>query len=387
MNDASIDIQEPQRSQSNRIESIRIRGFRSLADVQLLALPGAALLIGPNGGGKSNLFQFFEMLGWMLRSRKLAEYVAQQGGGDDQLFGGNRETPRLQAEISIRTEQGLNDYRIVLAHAHPDRLIITEEGYRFSRANIGTTASWMYLASGGEESGLPEAAARYDDSASRTARVILHLLQNCVTFQFHDTSDHSGMKMRWDIHDNNYLRSDGGNLAAILYRLQREDPQRYGSICENIARILPVFEGFAIEESYGYVLLRWKAKGLDKTIGAHMTSDGSLRFFALMTLLSLPSQMLPDVILLDEPELGLHPSAIGLIGSMMESRSADHQIIVATQSPLLVNCFTLDNTFVVEARDGKTTIRRVNPGDHKDWTDDGYSSGELWLMNALGGRP
>ena len=117
---------------------------------------------------------------------------------------------------------------------------------------------------------------------------------------------------------------------------------------------------------------------MDKPIGAHMTSDGSLRFFALMTLLSLPSEMLPDVIFLDEPELGLHPSAIGLVGSMIESRSVDHQIIVATQSPLLVNCLPLDSIYVVEAREGNTTIKPVKSEEYKAWTEDGYSSGELW---------
>ena len=141
-----------QRSPRNKIESIKIRGFRSLADVELSDMPDATVLIGPNGGGKSNLFRFFEMLGWMFRSRKLAEYVALQGGADDQLYGGNRVTPRMEAEIAIRTRQGLNDYRIALTYAHPDRFIITEEAYRFSRTTYGSEAPWINLDSGAGES-------------------------------------------------------------------------------------------------------------------------------------------------------------------------------------------------------------------------------------------
>ena len=379
--------EQPQRSPRNKIESIKIRGFRSLADVELSDLPHATLLIGPNGGGKSNLFRFFEMLGWMLRSQKLAEYVAREGGADDQLYGGNRVTPRMEAEIAIRTRQGRNDYRIALTYAHPDRFIIAEEAYRFSRTTYGSEAPWINLDSGAEESRLPEAAVGEGSSANQTAQVILSLLKNCVAFQFHDTSGQADMKKKWHTLDNNYLRGDGGNLAAILNRLKSQDPRRYSNLTRQISRILPVFDDFAIEESYGNVLLAWKAKGMDKPIGAHMTSDGSLRFFALMTLLSLPSEMLPDVIFLDEPELGLHPSAIGLVGSMIESRSVDHQIIVATQSPLLVNCLPLDSIYVVEAREGNTTIKPVKSEEYKTWTEDGYSSGELWLMNALGGRP
>ena len=145
-------------------------------------------------------------------------------------------------------------------------------------------------------------------------------------------------KTKWDVEDNNQLLSHGGNLAAVLHRLEREDIKRFELICKHIGRILPGFDRFVIEESYGKVLLRWKARGMDKTFGAHLTSDGSLRFFALVTLLNLPVEMLPDVLLLDEPELGLHPAAIALIGGMIKALSKKRQVIVATQSPLLVDC-------------------------------------------------
>jgi len=105
-----------------RIENISIRGFRSLADVKLEGLPPVAVLIGANGSGKSNVMRFFEMLGWMLRSSRLGDFVQKQGGADDQLFQGRRRTPQLEAELRLATELGYNDYRFVLAHAHPDRL-------------------------------------------------------------------------------------------------------------------------------------------------------------------------------------------------------------------------------------------------------------------------
>ena len=115
---------------SPRIESVHIRGFRSLADVELSDLPNAALMIGANGSGKSNFIRFFEMMSWMLRPRRLTEFVEKHGGADDQLYGGNRLTPRMNAEIALRTDAGRNDYRFVLTHAHPDRFIFTEEAFR-----------------------------------------------------------------------------------------------------------------------------------------------------------------------------------------------------------------------------------------------------------------
>lgn len=375
------------------IESVRIRGFRSLADVEILELPRAAVLIGANGSGKSNFIRFFEMLSWMIQSRQLGEFIAFHGGADDQLFGGNRVTPRLDATITMRTDSGRNDYRFALSHAHPDRFFFSDESFRFSTGTYPTEAKWQFLGSGHREAMIVEVAYsgresnEFIDVNRTTARVIANLLRNCAVFQFHDTSDNSSFKMGWDTEDNNYLRRHGGNLAAVLRRLEREDVRRYEMICRQVGRILPVFDRFAIEESYGKVHLRWKAKWTDKTFGAHLTSDGSLRFFALVTLLNLPREMLPDVLLLDEPELGLHPAAITLVGDMIKSLSVERQVIVATQSPLLVNAFDLDEILVLELRDGRTEINKLTQDDYRVWLDNSYATGELWLKNLLGGRP
>lgn len=158
-------------------------------------------------------------------------------------------------------------------------------------------------------------------------------------------------------------------------------------ICRHIGRVLPEFSRFAIEEHYGRVLLQWQAKGMDKVVGAHPTSDGALRFFALVTLLNLPPEMLPRVILLDGPELGLHPFAIRLVGEMIQSLATERQVIVATQSPLLVDTFDLDAVFVLEWQDAQTKFRKINPEEYQSWLDESFTPGELWQKNLLGGRP
>ena len=369
-------------NQTAFIEHIRIQGFRSLADIELAGIPGAAVLIGANGSGKSNFIRFFEMLSWMLGARRLAEFVERQGGADDQLFGGGKHTPRMYASVTMQTDAGRNDFRFALAQAHPDRLIFMEEAFRFSRWEFDTEADWQYLGSSHSESNIVEEA-----QSNTTARVIVKLLRNCAAYQFHDTSDTSDFKKKWEIEDNNYLKAHGGNLAAVLHRLERQDIKRFELICEHIGRVLPVFDRFQIEESYGKVLLRWKAKGTDKTYGPHLTSDGSLRFFSLVTLLNLPPEMLPDVVLLDEPELGLHPAAVALIGGMIKALAQERQVIVATQSPLLVDEFALDEIFVLNLVDGRTEFNKLAPNDYREWLDDNFTPGELWQKNLLGGRP
>ena len=368
-----------------RLESLRIRGFRSLADVEIEDLPDVAVMIGANGSGKSNLIRFFEMISRMLHAHGLAEFVERHGGADDQLFGGAKITPRLNATLTFRTIVGRKDYRFALEHAQPDRFMFAEEAYRFGEDPSDAERDWHHLGSGHREAQIPEAKQSRDE-ASESAKAIARMMLRVEVYQFHDTSDHSPMKQKWDADDICPLRGHGGNLAAVLHALELDDRKRFDLICYQIGRVLPVFDRFRISERYGKVSLRWKAKGTDKTFGAHLTSDGSLRFFALVTLLNLPADMLPDILLLDEPELGLHPSAIGLIAAMIKQVAVDRQVIVATQSPLLVDAFELDTIVVLDLVDGRTECRRLDSADYRQWLDE-FSTGQLWEKNLLGGYP
>ena len=372
----------------SRLESVSVRGFRSLADVELSDLGDVTVLIGANGSGKSNVIRFFEMLSWMLRSQNLEQFVALQGGADDQLFMGNKVTPRMEADIRLATPDGVNEYSFALSYGAPDRFVFTEERLRFSGDDTEGQAPWQSVGSGHTEAKIHSAAqGGLPDVNPTTARVIRRLFQDCGTFQFHDTSARSSMKQRWDVSDNRSLRSDGGNLAAVLIRLQDDYPDRFEWVQENVRRALPSFDHFVLEEEHGRIFLRWRGTTSDKTFGAHLTSDGSLRFFALVTLLNLPSEMLPSVALIDEPELGLHPAAVTLVGSMIDSLATQCQVIVATQSPQLVNCFGLDEIVVMELEDSRTVACRKSRNEYERWLDEDYTTGELWQMNLLGGRP
>lgn len=375
---------------SAKIQEIHVSGFRSLRDVTL-ALGDVNVIIGANGSGKSNLIQFFDMLGWMLKAGKLAEFVERHGGADDQLFGGNKVTPRCSAHIVFHTKTGTSEYRFSLAHASPDRFFFSDEAYRYSRSAQGTFAPWIELQRGHREAAILHAADQESDAspgARKTARIIVDFLRNCSVFQFHDTSAQAYIKQPWDRDDNGFLRGHGGNLAPILLYLRENHRKLYDLIGLQIEQILPAFSGFELEATYGKVSLRWRNKYTpDKTIGAHLTSDGSLRLFALVTLLNLPPDMLPDIVLLDEPELGLHPAGVALIGHMIRKLSRARQIIVATQSPLLVDAFALDSIIVAESVEGETKFIPKKAEDYQVWLDDDFSPGTLWLKNLLGGRP
>lgn len=385
---------------ASKIESIKIQGFRSLADVELTDLPNAAVLIGPNGSGKSNIFLFLEMLQQMLRYRRLAQFVARHGGADDQLFGGSARTPEIFASINLNNGNDHHVYSVTLQFAQTNMFVCSGEQLVSNRDDFAMQMRNLVRPGGGNESGLMSmkhdeiedefvgsvTSNLYLDSFFRSRSAFRDLFGELAFHQFHNTDFNSSIKKSCDITDNVRIRHDGSNLAAVLYRLEQEDPKRYDYICGHIQRILPTFDRFDLEESYGKVMLRWKALGSDKTMGAHLTSDGSLRAFCLVTLLNLPEEMLPSVILLDEPELGLHPSAVGLIGAMIRVMSRHRQVIVATQSPLLLDEFELGEVYVFDLKDGQTRVHRPDEEGLKNWVKK-YSTGEIWLTNLLGGRP
>lgn len=362
-----------------RIQSVTIEGFRSLRHIDRLELPQLTVLIGANGAGKSTLIRFFEMLSWMLKSQNLQEFVLRQGGGDDQFFMGARKTARIHAELQLATAAGRNDYRFDLSHLSAgDTVMVMNEAYRFAPNKLKSEARWTELSDVGKESVLPE-------QTNKTAKTICTLLRNCATYQFHDTSANSPIRLRWDVSESVRLRSDGGNLAAVLLDLQDTDLPRYKLIVRQIQRVLPTFKQFVLEPVSGKVELRWQGLHSDKIFGAHLTSDGSLRLFCLLTLLNLPPERLPDVMFFDEPELGLHPHAITLVAEMLKRLAKSRQIFVATQSPYMVDCFDLENIVVAESKQGETSLRNLPREQYQSWLDDDYLLSEIWLTNPVGG--
>ena len=363
-----------------RIESVHIKGFRSLADVKLDSIPNPMVLLGANGAGKSNILRFFEMLRETYR-HGLARFVAHRGGADDQLFGGEKETRQIHAAVRFHTGLGINDLSFALSCTDDDRLTFENEEFHFTPHDRRGGLNYGPYPSG-IESGFH--MVTHSPKADWRAKAAVDFLRDCSIYQFHDTSRDAPIKKRWDVEDSHRLLEHGGNLGPVLLRLREHHLSKYKLICRYIRQVLPEFDDFQLEEEYGKTILRWRGKNIEKTLGAHLTSDGSLRCFCLLTLLNLPDEVLPRIILLDEPELGLHPLATSLVSHMVKSLSQRCQVIVATQSPHFVDAFGLEEMVVLELRDGRTETTRPDPGRFGHLLED-YSTGELWWKGVLGG--
>ncbi|MFD1539358.1 AAA family ATPase [Nonomuraea guangzhouensis] len=352
-----------------RLQSIRIEGYASIrsAEVELRDLN---VLIGANGAGKSNFISVLALLGRIV-DEELNLFVGQAGGASALRYRGSKTIP----EIFLRLEFATTDYRAKLIPAARDELI-------FGTEDIELRGEGHVLGRGHRETRLLDEID--EPGLSSVAEHVVDTLRGCRVFHFHDTSANAPVKQTGFASDNIALHPDARNLAAILLRLQREDHATYRRIVRTIRQVAPFFRDFVLIEETGRLRLRWQQEGSDVVFPADALSDGTLRFICLTTLLSLPD--LPNLVVLDEPELGLHPYAIVQLADMLRAASSASQVLMATQSVTLMNQFEVDDLIVVERAGGASVFNRLDPAGLDDWLAE-YSLGELWEKNLLGGRP
>lgn len=368
---------------SARLAKLTIRGFKTIRALEDFVPGTITVLIGPNGAGKSNFISFFRMLSWSLVAPgNLQAHVGEAGGASTMLWGGPSVTPQIEASLCIDTERGRNSYAFRLFYAAGDTFVFADERYRFAPTALTTDATWSVLGAGHKEAKLLERA----EGGVATAGAVRSMLQKLIVHQFHNTSATARMRGKWAVDDGRWLKEDGGNLGPFLFRLQREQAPYYRRIVETLRNILPFFADFVFEVEHDRLLLRWRERHSDVTFSASQAADGMLRVMALVALLLQPERDLPNVLILDEPELGLHPFAIAVVAGLIRSASSSVQVVVATQSVSLIDAFAPEEIVVVERGDGGSTFRRLDRTSLTEWLED-YSVSELWEKNVLGGRP
>ena len=354
------------------IKSLSIEGFKSICSLEDFPLRDLNVLIGPNGAGKSNFVTFFGFLRELVEGR-LQTWVARRGGSDRILSYGVKETAEIRAQISF----GDNKYAFTLSPTDDEKLYFSREDLIYAE-NVFSIWPVHFEA---------EVKDHTKPGKRRRADYIYASVASWLVYHFHDTSSTAGMKRWGALHDNAYLRPDASNLAAFLHMLKRRHAKTYSQIVKTIRLAIPFFDDFVLQprelgpDEY-QVMLRWRQNDSDYSYLPSQLSDGSLRFICLVTALLQPDP--PATIILDEPELGLHPYAIHLLGALLRSASKRMQVIVATQSTLLLDEFAVDDLIVVQLQNGASVFKRLEEKQFDEWLKE-FSVGELWHQNVLGG--
>lgn len=357
---------------SAQLSRVVLKGFKSIGECEL-DLQSLNILIGANGAGKSNFIGFFRMIQQIL-DKKLQYYVGKQGGPDSILHFGRKKTPELSAKLYF----GHNGYLCRLEPTQDNRMMFAQESFWWD-----ILSEPMDLGAGHFET------MAHKGTGTQVDKYVLPAMKQWRVYHFHDTGEDSPIKQPHKLNDNGFLRPNAQNLAAYLYLLKEKNFEYYQRIVKTVHLVAPFFEDFFLHPSSanGEVIeLEWLEKGQDIPFKAHYLSDGTLRFICLSTVLLQPGEKQPETILIDEPELGLHPYAIKVLAALMKTVSKEKQLIISTQSVELIDEFNPEDIVVVDRVDSKSSIRRLDPQKLKEWIEE-YSLGELWKKNILGGRP
>lgn len=364
----------------NPLDKLSLKGFKSIRDLQDFELKNLNVFIGSNGSGKSNFVEIFKMLKSMV-DQNFANYIVTGGGADDFLFNGPKITKTIEAQFKF----GINDYSFILEPTAAEKFIIKTEKIKYERG------SWSIIGQSNFESRLPNVKNMAGVVGTHgVGYYVYRSVSDWTVYHFHDTSTTAPMRRSETVEDNRRLRSDAANIAPFLLNLKEMDVlyQSYSEIVNAVRLVTPFFDDFILEPvqkgEKKTVKLAWKQKGSDYPMQPYHFSDGSIRFICLATALLQPDP--PATIIIDEPELGLHPSAIAILAEMIQSASKHTQLIVATQSPALIDYFSVEDVIVVNRKDGASTFERLKEEDFNVWLEK-YSVGELWTKNVISGGP
>lgn len=355
-----------------QLSKLLLHGYKSIASCEI-ELGTLNVLIGANGAGKSNFIGFFRLIGKIL-DQQLQSAVGASGGPDAILHFGRKKTEELGAELYF----GNNGYKFSLKPTQDNRMM-------FSRECLW----WNMHGDWRPHSGHFESYVEAQKGRTHIYEYVVPSMRSWRVYHFHDTSDSAMVKQIHGINDNEYFRADARNLAAFLFRLKNHQEAHYRRIVKSIQLVAPFFGDFHLRptvDNEERIQLEWTEAGQDVPFSASALSDGTLRFICLATVLLQPEQFMPATILIDEPELGLHPYAIAVLGALIKSAGEKHQLIVSTQSVELVNEFEADDLIVVDKEIGASTFKRLDTPALTEWLKD-FSLGELWKKNLLGGRP
>lgn len=365
------------------LRQIRVAGWKSIKD-QTIELGPLNVIIGANGSGKSNLLSFFRLL-LAVSQNNVSQFIAPAGGASSVLYLGPKTTSAIYGETVFAGESIVERHDFNLAFAGGDQLIIDCESFTEPKADSPGNQAHHMAAGGKFLRPLPAGMAPDGKPAAR----IHQLLSGIRVYHFHDTSETARLRLTGYIQDNRGLLYDAGNLPAVLYLLRQQHPSSYRRIVGAVRATVPGFGDFVLEPQQlapQNILLNWRRNETDYLFGPHQFSDGSLRFIALATLLNQPAGLLPPVIVIDEPELGLHPAAVSLLAGMLRAASQLCQVIVATQSVALLDEFDVEEVIVADMHEGESQFRRLDAARLSEWLES-YSLSQLWEKNVIGGGP
>jgi predicted ATPase len=366
----------------NNLSHIKIKGFKSIKELDLEMKP-INVLIGANGSGKSNFISVFRLLE-NIYNQRLQTYIKQNGGAERFLHFGSKVTDEIVIDLKLaEKESQANGYYVRFKKNNEDNSLFIEHDYSsFHNKYIYSNPCNKLITHNDNESQIQKTNVDITNYSKE-------YLKGCKLYHFHDTSSTAKFKSHQDIGQNKFLDSFASNLAPFLYKLKKDFKTDYQNIVSAVQTVAPYFKDFDFNIEGEDILLRWQHKDdlEDTGFSAQTLSDGTARFICMATLFLQPKELRPKTIVLDEPEIGLHPAALAVLSEIIQAVANDgSQVIISTQSVELANYFEPDDFIVVDYENGESNFKRLDKENLGDWIEI-YQVGEAWSEGLLGGEP
>lgn len=389
-----------------KLLELRVRDFRSLVDVRL-PLRGLTVMIGPNGAGKTALLETIQLL-QRGSQQQLDEFIVEHGGIDSLINRGNGgrrpnrtaiellvdvDNPQRSAEPMVYTVEllslqrspakGMERLEWQILRDPPPLRYIDAQGERVRYFDPETKhlqePDWQLRANELALAQMPKGKLFQEPEAFRD------LLASAVYQSFLDVSPRSPVRLPQALRTGMRPGPNGEGLYSALFNLRSKAPDIYERILALLEQAFPGFERIEFDVvGAGQVTLMWLERSSKQPLYPNQLSEGTLRFLWLIT--SLLSPAIPPLLMLDEPEVSLHPELLMLLAAVLQDAAANSQILVATHSPDLIRWLRPEQVLVADKTDGASSFTWADTLRLDDWLKE-YTLDDLWLMGNLGGRP
>lgn len=390
-----------------KLLELRVRDFRSLVDVQL-PLRGLNVMIGPNGAGKTALLETIQLLQHSSQ-QQMSSFIVDHGGIDSLINRGNGghrpnqisiellvdvENPQRSAEPMVYTVELLSlqrspakgmerlEWQRDPAASLPLRYI-DAQGERVRYFDPETKRlnepDWQLRANELALAQMPKGKLFQEPEAFRD------LLASAVYQSFLDVSPRSPVRLPQALTPGMRPGLNGEGLYSALFNMRSKARDVYERILALLEQAFPGFQRIEFDVvGTGQVTLMWLERYSKQPLYPNQLSEGTLRFLWLAT--SLLSPAIPPILMLDEPEVSLHPELLMLLAALLEEASLNSQIVVATHAPDLIRWLRPEQVLVVDKADGASSFTWADTLQLDEWLKE-YTLDDLWLMGNLGGRP
>lgn len=392
------------------IKSIRLQNFFGFQDCTVNLEPGANVLIGINGSGKSNFFKAFKLISDGSLRRLNNRINKDWRGINDVLFKGadtdfcqlsfdiipsifgktnGKRTVELNYTIILERHQK-NDYLVSEAAKlfHPtdgERLMFS---YSNNKGKFVEEENGIYIErpfhSSSDSRELLIASSYFIDDKVPYIAVLRQDIEGILCYSQFDTLEDSQIRKPSPPLIDEQLDEFGDNLVSLLNSLKLNHSDAFKAVKEALKQVNSNFEEIEFVHASNQLEMHLLEKELKSAISPQHISDGTLRFLCLMAICYNPNR--GSVVCIDEPELGLHPDMILTLYEAIQHASKTSQVIISTHSAQLLDCFDLEDIRVFEKNEkNETEVLTYSSEKFKDWFDT-YTVGQLWRNGHLGGN-